>query len=240
MSDADDDQIIETDALFSRPFRTLFGRKRHSWLTHRPKLTYTVLVGRNVTTDTQTLDSIIFLNASSVPVLRVAGGGVGTVAAADQLSGWATLAVGEYGHYVTGNVAGNASATLPSVAPTGNESVFELLQLLITLENDATVASRIINCDITTGLLVETGSPFSQTIQIRTVGPTVTASQEGSLLLTRAGQGATGINTNGAPTQGTTSPLPILLGDSGTVTSLITAGVAGDFHRLSAFVRRVA
>jgi len=228
----DDDQIIETDQLFTRPFRTIFGRKRHSWLFHRPRLTYTVVVGRNVGSDTQTLDSII--NAAGR--VRV-DGDLGDGTAVRTLASFVDLAIGETAYIDSGDVAGNATAVIPAVTSAFGEARFEVQQILQTLLADASIATRIMLVNVLTGMPAATGAGGNDA---GFAGPTgITASQSGRLFIPRA-PGLAQLNDNGTITTADVSPLPLLGGDGLTLTSVITAGVVGDVHRLSCIARRVA
>ena len=225
----DDDQIIETDALFSRPFRTIFGKRRHSWLSHKPKVTYAVLVGRNVTTDAQTLDSII--NPSNR--LRTTGGVLGSVAVVDDGTSW-TMGLGEWGWFLASG-AGNATVALPSVAPAFGESLYEVHQILQTL-TAVGIATRTMTVNVLTGMTDGTGAAAHMGL----AGPTaITDTQFGTFFVPRA-PGLAQLNDNGTFTTSDISPLPVGLGDAGTISSVIGAGVAADTHTIGALVRRVA
>jgi len=226
-----DDQIIETDALFTRPFRTLFGKKRHSWLTHKPKVQYVALVGRNVTTDTQTLDTTIDADGR----LRVDAGLLGAGATVPNTgSSWTGMEVGETRWFTTTAINGNVDATLPTLASGTEEHIYEVLQLLHSLDCDATAASRIPTLKIVAGMPEQvTLNDWSQ------VGATSTTTENSKLFVPR-GPATAKINDNGTITDGATSPLPMFIGEAGTITVTVASGVAGDLHLLSALVRKVA
>ena len=190
-----------------------------------------VLVGRNVTTDTQTFDAI--MNTSGR--LRVDSGlGPGT-AVSNSAGSWVSLAIGDYLYATSGSIAGNATATLPTVASANGDSVFEVEEVLHTLTTDATVVTRTPTLNVLAGLpsIVTTLNDWSQ------VGPAVPASQKGKLFIPK-GPAVAKINTNGVFTDGATSPLPLLIGDAGTLSVTVASGVAGDSHSLSCLVRRIA
>jgi len=231
-----DEESIETDALFTRPVRTLFGKAfRHAWFRHIPKITYAVLVGRNVTTNAQTLDQLVALRGvTGPPALRVMDGT--GAAAINDATAW-TMEVGDWGLFSSGSIAGNGSAVLPSLASAFGEAVFEIHQLAHNLDCDATVATRTIVTSFVTGMDNPQALPLNDFA--RTMGSTQTANENGTMFIPRA-PGLVQENDNGTIATADISPLPVLLGDSGSITGDITNGVAGDVHNLACIARRVA
>jgi len=226
-----DDDVIETEALFTRPVRTLFGKAfRHAWFRHVPRITYAVLVGRNVTTNTQTLDSIIDRNIR----LR-SSAGLGSIAAIDDATVWSGIEVGEWGWlFQTG--AGNAPVVLPSLAGALVEGVFEVHQILQTLRAVG-VATRTMTINVLTGMTDGSGATAQDTY----AGPTgITDTQFGTFFIPRA-PGLAKLNDNGTITTSDVSSLPLMLKeDQGSITSVIGAGLAADTHELGCLIRRVA
>ena len=167
--------------------------------------------------------------------LRTDAGILMPSAPGNTLATWNALAVGQYGYFTTGSTAGNVTATLPSIAPSFGDSIFEVHEILHTLDNDATAASRVPTLVVLAGLpsIVTTLNDWSQ------VGATATANQNAKLFIPR-GPATAKINTNGTITDGATSPLPISGGDAMVLSVTVAAGVAGDAHSLSALVRRIA
>jgi len=227
-----DEQEIETDALFSRPVRTLFGKAfRHSWFKHVPKLTYAVLVGRNVTTDTQLLDAIIDTNGR-------------LLVSPPQTSGIASSALA-YSGLLDSIIPGNVASAVSLISDVGQ--VFELGLIGIAYECDATVATRTVG--FSTQLVAAAGAgsvtpsaTFAGALTFYS-SPTIslTASEDGYVLLVPENIEIT--NDNGTIARATNG-FPIgegrVLPPGGiNVTPVATNGVAGDNYRIFAWGRRV-
>jgi hypothetical protein len=233
ISEDDEQGIEDSSRIFTTPARTLLGGARAgrpSFLRYFRRLRPFVLIGRDITTDTQTLDNII--NAAGR--LRV-DAGLGSGAVVTSPASFLSLAIGESAWAMTGSVAGNVAATLPTLASNFGESIFEILQILHVLDDDATVASRIPTLTIVTGMpsIVTTLDDWSQ------VGATATQNENAKLFIPR-GPATAKINDNGTITDGATSPLPMFIGDAGVISVAVASGVAGDAHSLACLVRRIA
>ena len=162
----------------------------------------------------------------------------GPVDAVVELTTWATLDVGEWGIIASGSTAGNADAPLPS-ATSSTQKVYEIHEILQTLIADANAASRVMTILGVAGMPIATGA-WTVLDDFAYTGPTLTLSQQGRHYIPRA-PGLRQLNDNGTITTADDSMLPALLSDStGTITSRITAGLAGDQHRIAAVVKRVA
>jgi len=230
---ASDDEI-ETELLFTRPARTMFGRKRFRWFQHEPKIVYAALIGRNVTSDTQTLDTII----DSLGRLRT-DSGLGTVTGGTGQSAIGDgTNVGDVIELDSGLVAGNVAIGLPTATPTSFQ-LWELYQLLWSGTMDGTVATRTPAPLITTGLDSTVQTTATRDFSFGVL-PSLTASQEGRIFAPRA-PALLQVNDNGVITTGAASPLPLLFSATGfAIVDTLAAGVAGDTHRISAWCRRVA
>lgn len=190
-----------------------------------------LLMGRNITSETQAADDIVDTDGRLKVAMGALGGATATTA-------WVpgNFIVGQYALVSTGEIAGNVVANLvASLSPT-TPQLWELLSVLISANVDATVASRIINLQINTGLpAVTTPTPLDFAL----VGPTLTASQKGKLYVPYS-PGQIQLNDNGTVTQSNTNPLPMLVADTVSIADSLTAGVAGDVHLVAAVLRRVA
>jgi len=232
---ASDDEI-ETELLFTRPARTIFGRKRFRWFQHEPKIVYAALIGRNVTSDMQTLDTIID-SLSRVRTIESPGNTSGLGSGSGSAIGDGT-AVGDVIELDSGNIAGNAAISIPTATPTSFQ-LWELLQLLWSGTMDGTVATRTPAPLITTGLNSTVQATATRDFSFGVL-PSLTASQEGRIFVPRA-SALLQVNDNGTITTGAASPLPMLFSAQGLVIAdVLAAGVAGDTHRISAWCRRVA
>jgi len=229
---SEDELEVESDLLFTRPARTVLGKRRFRWLQFKQRIRPVVLVGRNVTSDTQTLDPLVSVSGR----FRTDGGVLGSGAAVTSPANFASLAVGESAWTTTGSVAGNAVATLPSIASAFGEAIFEVHQILHVLIADGNAASRIPTLSVQTGMPTSVATTLTDWTQ---VGATATLSQEIHMLVPR-GPAVVKLNDNGTITDGATSPLPMSLTDAGTLSVTVAAGLAGDSHALTALVRRVA
>lgn len=152
---------------------------------------------------------------------------------------WSDMLIGEYRLVGTGSVAGNAIASLPSVASAfgTSASLFEVLEMLHTVDCDATAASRVPTLTVITGLPVGFVTALTDWSQ---VGPTLTTTENGKMFIPR-GPAVVKLNDNGVFSDGATSPLPLLCdGDALTLSVTVAAGVAGDVHALSALIHRIA
>ena len=227
----DDGMEVETDLLFTRPARTVLGKRRFRWFHWSQRVQPVVLIGRNVTSDTQTLDPL-FTAAGKLPS---DGGFLGSgTAVGNTASAW-NQDIGVAAWFTTGSIAGNANATLPTLAPSFGDSIFSIEQILHVLDCDATAASRVPTLTIVAGMpsIVTTLNDWSQ------VGATSTTTENSKLFVPR-GPAVVKINDNGTITDGATSPLPMSIADGGVISVAVAAGVVGDAHSLSALVRRIA
>jgi hypothetical protein len=176
------------------------------------------------------------LQVSAAGFVRTDAGVLGSgVAVGNTAASWSALAIGTSAWFTTGSIAGNATAALPNVAPAFGDSIFQVEQILHTLDTDATVASRIPTLTILAGMpsIVTTLNDFSQ------VGATSTANENSKMFVPR-GPAVVKLNDNGTFSDGATSPLPMFIGDAGLISVVVASGVAGDAHSLSALVRRLA
>lgn len=226
----EEDVDIDSARLFTESARSILGRKFFRRFRVRPRIQPVIFVGRNVTTDAQTLDPL-FDGNGKVPTT---GGYLTDTRPVATASAWASLEVGDWDYFTTGSVAGNVAASLPSSTGTG-EVIYEVHQILHTLDNDGTAASRVPTLVVVAGMpsISSALNDWSQ------VGATATAGENAKLFVPR-GPAVVKINDNGTITDGATSPLPMLIGVAGTLSVTVAAGVAGDAHSLSALVRRVA
>jgi len=231
----DEDGIEDSRLLFTRAARDLLGGARkglRSFFRYQRRVQPVVLVGRNVTTDAQTFDSIINSNNR----LRTTGGYLGSETVLDAPTSF-TMEIGEWAYVASGNIAGNASAFIPLLATAIGQPLFEVHQILQTL-SAVGVATRTMTLQVVAGMPAiplrgAADDDFAVT------GPTITDAEEGSVFIPRA-PGLVQLNDNGTITTSDISPLPIMGGDSLTITSVITAGLAADTHRIAAVMRRVA
>jgi len=184
------------------------------------------VVGRPVV-EGQALDNII----DALSRLKI----VPFIGEVDIGASWDQLALGEYAIATTGEVAGNAVSSLPTVSAT-EVQLYEVEAILHTLDCDATAASRVPTVNVNLG--VGRVSPWLLN-DFAISGATSTANEDSSLLIPRA-PGLVQINDNGTFTTADSSPLPLPLTTSGLISATVAAGVAGDVHQLTALVRRVA
>ena len=235
--DDDENGIEDSSRLFTTAARDLLGgaaKGLRSFFRYRRRIHFFALVGRNITTDAQTLDSIIGAHG----LWKTTGGYlqpeplIGTTFP----TGFTGIAVGDWDFVASDIIAGNATATIPA-ASTSDGRLFEIVQILQTM--DATgIATR------TMTLAVQTAMPSIAAMgtaddDLAVTGPTITDTQEGRVFVPRA-PGLVQLNDNGVITTTDISPLPILIGDGGAILSVITAGLAADNHRIAVLVRRIA
>src|SRR3990167_4245020 len=211
----EEDVDIDSARLFTESARSILGRKFFRRFRVRPRIQPVIFVGRNVTTDAQTLDPL-FDGNGKVPTT---GGYLTDTRPVATASAWASLEVGGWDYSSTGT----------------GEFIYEVHQILHTLDNDGTAASRVPTLVVVAGMpsISSALNDWSQ------VGATATAGENAKLFVPR-GPAVVKINDNGTITDGATSPLPMLIGVAGTLSVTVAAGVAGDAHSLSALVRRVA
>jgi len=222
---------IAFDRIFSDSAKKVLASRRGPGAEHvdiEPTIQPVVIVGRNILTDAQALDEIIDANER----LRVSM----DPASPDSGDNWAQLEVGDSAIATTGEIAGNAVSSLPGSSATDVE-LYEVEAVIITLDCDATVAARDIVLAVNLGL--PRVSPWALNDWQRTMTATQSANENGSLLVPRA-PGLVQENDNGTFATADVSPLPLPMTTSGSLTSTITNGVAGDAHVLTALVRRVA
>jgi hypothetical protein len=202
-----------------------------------------ILVGRDVTTDGQTLDAIIAGR-------RVIVGGVATGAMMDprllvqHLSVEGVVATGSalpdiaVGRYFEGNTttADGTDATWPLTIASGLAGLWEILMAVGSVGADATVATRTFVVNLVTGLGIVAGLTGGVHT---TTAITLTASEEGSAFLTNNGLAL--LNDNGTITEDAIpSPFPTLIDAGGSLTCNVTTGQATDAVQISLFGRRVA
>jgi hypothetical protein len=228
---AGDDEGVDSDRLFVTPIRQLLrsGLGLLRW-RHTPRINYTVLLGRAVTSDTQTLDTIVDARGAQATDAKFLGDG--TAVSNTGLS-WPS-AMGVWAWVTSTIINGNAIAALPAVASVFGDAIYEVQQILHTITCDATVATRVPTLAIGSGMPRQVGdTDFPQT------GPSLTASQTGAIFVPR-GPAVVKLNDNGTFSDGATSPLPVYLSEGGSVSVTVAAGVVGDLHLLSALARRIA
>jgi hypothetical protein len=196
------------------------------------KIRLSILLGANPTA-TGTLSRA--LQVDSTGRLRTDSGVLGTGAVVSSPTSWSSLAIGEWAWAFTGSIAGNAAASLPTVAPAFGESIFEVEQILHVFDAQATVATRVPTLTVASGMpsIVSTLSDWTQ------VGASSTSNENSKMFVPR-GPAVVKINDNGTISDGATSPLPVSLTDGGSLSVTVSLGEAGDAHSLAALVRRVA
>jgi len=225
-------RLDSPDGLFTKAVRRIFNRLGSASQKEFPILQSVqpvMIVGRDVTSDTQTFDEIVDAQERLRVNVFAHSGTILTGAT------WAALEIGDWAWANSGEGAGNAVVLLPTSSPT-DEMVFEVHQILQQLDNDGTAASRVMTLTVVTDM--NSVSPWALNDFAHT-GPTATANENASVFIPRA-PGLIQNNDNGTITTTDSRPLPVMLGNGGTITSTITAGVAGDVHGIACLVRRVA
>jgi len=227
--------VVNFARIFTDPLRKIFSAGRGPSpenIDTDPVLHFVTLVGRNVTSDTQAADSIVNSNNR----LRTTGGYLGSETVLDAPTSF-TMEIGEWAYVASGNIAGNASAFIPLLATAIGQPLFEVHQILQTL-SAVGVATRTMTLQVLAGMPAIPARGAADD-DFAVTGPTITDAEEGSVFIPRA-PGLVQLNDNGTITTSDISPLPIMGGDSLTITSVITAGLAADTHRIAAVMRRVA
>lgn len=195
-----------------------------------------VLVQRPITSDTQSFDTIVDSSSRLRTVVAQAawsGTGAGTMPGTEP-------AVGDYITLDSGPIAGNAVLAIPTTAPSYIH-IYALEQLLYTVLCDATVATRTPIVSITAGMATQVLAAATLDFIAAASLPSLTASQEGRVFVPRA-PALVQLNDNGTITTGAASPLPMLVDTTlpFQIAATLTAGVVGDTHRATAWLRRVA
>jgi len=232
----DENGIEDSSRLFTTAARDLLGGARkglRSFFRYKRRIQPVMVVGRNVATNTQTIDPLFDVNG----LIPTTGGYLSDSPISSTVpTDFTALEVGEWDFIASIIRAGNATATIPSAATTDGR-LFEIHQILTTLIAVG-VATR------TMTLLAQTGMPAAGVMTTDddfavTAGPSITDAQQGRIFVPRA-PGLVQLNDNGTITTSDISPLPIQCGDAGVFESVITAGLAADSHRIALVVRRVA
>jgi len=234
--DDDENGIEDSSRLFTTPARDLLGgaaKGLRSFFRYKRRIKPVIIVGRNVTTNAQTIDPLFDVNG----LVPTTGGYLSdSPITASPPTDFTALEVGEWDFLASAIVAGNVTASFPSASTTDGR-LFEIHQILTTLIAVG-VATRTMTLFAQTGMpdagVMTTDDDFAVL-----AGPSITDAQQGRIFVPRA-PGLVQLNDNGTITTSDISPLPIQCGDAGLFESVITAGLAADSHRIALVVRRVA
>jgi len=237
----DENGIEDSSRLFTTPARDLLGgaaKGLRSFFRYKRRIQFFALVGRNVTTDAQTIDPLFNANRQ-VPVseFNPTASFVGTGALVGGTGTWPGT-VGDVKWVVVVNAADGSEAAIPSTAISGVDRLYEVLQI-VSGYIAIGVATRVHQIAVSGMLTFGQATVDSLREYLVPTGVTLTDTEEGKIVVPRA-PGLVQLNDNGTITTSDSSPLPIYVEEAGTIATTTTNRVATDRAMIAALVRRVA